>query len=239
MNTSSNTDTIVNTDIKANTDTNSSDSTNINANYLRGKFLLFGNNIVDNIPLFLSSVFIFIIFYAIAEYYKSLIIPPKIKLTKSETVLIQEMRQEIQSEIDQGIPVYDSSLIYNQLSWLVYYSILVFGAIVSFVNLGFNVTTIITILGSTGFALALAIQDSLKNIISGIYISINKLFKIGDIVSLKPLGNLNATHGRIIDFSLYYTTIVDSNNIISMIPNSVVQNNIITNITLSEHYNDK
>lgn len=199
----------------------------MDTNYITKKFNTFFENFVDNIPTLLTSIFIFIIFYIIAEYYKSVIIPQKTKLIKSE----------IEMELEQEQSPYNNDLIYYQLSWLVYYSIIIFGLLVSLVNLGFNVATIITLLGSIGFALALALQDSVKNIISGIYIGINKLFKIGDIVSLKPLGNINATYGRIIDFSLYYTTIVDNNNVISMIPNSIIQSNILTNITLSETYN--
>lgn len=199
----------------------------MDTNYITKKFNTFFENFVDNIPTLLTSIFIFIIFYIIAEYYKSVIIPQKTKLIKSE----------IEMELEQEQSPYNNDLIYYQLSWLVYYSIIIFGLLVSLVNLGFNVATIITLLGSIGFALALALQDSIKNIISGIYIGINKLFKIGDIVSLKPLGNINATYGRIIDFSLYYTTIVDNNNVISMIPNSIIQSNILTNITLSETYN--
>jgi small-conductance mechanosensitive channel len=198
-------------------------------NYISEKFYLFINNLVDNIPSIILSIFIFIIFYIIAEYYKSNLIPQKTKLIKSE----------IEMEYVQELSSYKNDLIYYQLSWLVYYSIIIFGLLVSLVNLGFNVATIITLLGSIGFALALALQDSIKNIISGIYIGINKLFKIGDLISLKPLGNLNATYGRIIDFSLYYTTIVDNNNVISMIPNSIIQSNILTNISLSKNYNDK
>jgi len=197
----------------------------MDTNYISEKINLFLNYLVDNIPSLLISIFIFVIFYIIAEYYKSIIISKKTKLINSEV------------KIEEQHNVYNNNLIYYQLSWLIYYSIIIFGLLVSLVNLGFNVATIITLLGSIGFALALALQDSIKNIISGIYIGINKLFKIGDIISLKPLGNINSTNGRIINFNLYYTTIIDQNNTISMIPNSIIQSNILTNITLSKTYN--
>lgn len=199
----------------------------MDTNYIYDKLNLFQNYLVDNIPALLLSIFIFIIFYVFAEYYKSIIVPPKNQLMKSE----------IETELEQEQIKYSNNLIYNQLSWLIYYSILIFGFLVSLANLGFNVATIVTLLGSVGFALALALQDSIKNVISGIYIAINRLFKIGDIIKLKSLGSSNATYGRIIDFSLYYTTIIDDNNVISMIPNTIIQSNILTNITLSELYN--
>jgi small-conductance mechanosensitive channel len=218
--------------------------------YLSKKFNLFLNNIVDNIPTFLTSIFIFIIFYIIAEYYQTNIIPPKIKLIKSEQELQEMQESKLYMNIDTGNNNYNNDddddddetntrekkLIYYQLNWLVYYSIIIFGLIFSLVNLGFNVATIITLIGSMGLALGLALQETIKNLISGIYISINKLFSIDDIISIKPLGNLNSTLGKIIDFNLNYTTIIDNNNIISMIPNSFIQNNILTNITISENY---
>lgn len=215
----------------------------MDTNFIKDKTQLFLNNVVDYLPLFLSSVFIFIIFYTVAEYFKSSILPPKNKLTKTEVKLRQELSQELSQEIkEEKLDLKDTmhdTLIFNQLSWLIYYSIIVFGIIVSLANFGFNVATIIALLGSLGFALGLALQDTIKNIISGIYIIINKLFKIGDIISLKQIGNFNAIIGKIIDFTLYYTTIIDNNGIISMIPNSVVQNNIISNITLSDNYNSE
>jgi small conductance mechanosensitive channel len=189
--------------------------------YISEKLNLFANNFIDNLPSLLLSIIIFIIFYVIAEYYKSIILPPNNKSIKSEIKLEQKY----------NIPYTD--LIYYQLSWMIYYSIIIFGLLVSLVNLGFNVATIITLLFSIGFAVGLALQDTLKNIIAGIYIGINKLFKIGDIISLKLLGNLNPTYGRIIDYSLFYTTIIDDKNIISLIPNSMIQTNILSNISLS------
>ena len=192
--------------------------------YIKEKINLFADYLVDHIPSFLLSIFIFFIFYTIAEYYKSRIFTKK-NSTMSKTSLEQEQF------------TYNNNLIYHQLSWLVYYSIIIFGLLVSLMNMGFNVGTIITIFGSIGFALALALQDSIKNIVSGIYIGVNNLFKIGDVISLKPLGYVNPTFGKVIDFTLYYTTILDNNNKISLIPNSVIQSNILTNITLSEIYN--
>jgi small conductance mechanosensitive channel len=193
--------------------------------YISEKFNLFLNNFIDTLPSLLLSIIIFVIFYIIAEYYRTSILGNEIKTQKN--ILEQEMLFESEN--------LNKNLIYYQLSWIVYYSIILFGLIVSLVNLGFNVATIIALLGSIGLALGLALQETLKNMISGIYIGINKLFRIGDIISLKPLiGNTSITWGRITNFNLYYTTVIDVNNQITMIPNSMIQNNILTNITLSK-----
>ena len=193
--------------------------------YVSEKINLFFDNFVDTIPSLLLSIIIFVIFYVVAEYYRASIIGNEKKIKKN--VLEQEMVLESNN--------LNKNLIYYQLSWIVYYSIIVFGLIVSLVNFGFNVATIITLFGSIGLALGLALQETLKNMISGIYIGLNRLFSIGDIISIKPLiGNTSITWGRILDFNLYYTTIVDTNGQLTMIPNSIIQNNILTNLTLSK-----
>lgn len=195
----------------------------LDSKYIYEKINVFTNNFIDALPSLLLSIIIFIIFYVIAEYYRTNIIVNQKKIQKND--------------LDQETLNYDNlniNLIYYQLSRMIYYSIIIFGLIVSLVNLGFNVATIIALLGSIGFALSLALQETLKNMISGIYIGINKLFRIGDLISLKPLGGTtNNTFGKIIDFNLYYTTLADANNQITLIPNSIIQNNILTNITLS------
>lgn len=197
----------------------------LDSKYVSEKINFFFNNFVDSLPSLLLSLIIFVIFYIIAEYYKTSIIGNENKIKKN--ILEQEMVLNSDN--------LNKNLIYYQLSWIVYYSIIVFGLIVSLVNLGFNVATIITIFGSIGLALGLALQETLKNMISGIYIGLNRLFRIGDIISLKPLiGNTSINWGRITDFNLYYTTIIDSNGQITMIPNSIIQSNILTNITLSK-----
>lgn len=196
----------------------------LDSNQIYNKFNLFLNNFIDILPSLLLSIIIFVFFYIIAEYYKTSIIYDENKTQK------YTIGQEMLTNNDN----LNKNLIYHQLSLMVYYSIIIFGLIVSLVNLGFNVATIIALLGSFGLALGLALQETLKNMISGIYIGINKLFKIGDIISLKPLiGNTNITFGKIIDFNLYYTTIIDVNKQSIIIPNSMIQNNILINIPSS------
>ena len=220
--------------------------------YVTDKFTSYLNQVVDFLPTLLSSIFLFVIFYMVAEYYKEKIINIKKKVRKftkkeiqlqnlinlkNEQTQEQKQEQEQEQEQEQDDDNYNNDLIYYQLSWIIYYSIIIFGLIVSLVNLGFNVATILTVLGSVGLAMGLALQETIKNIISGVYISVSNIFKIGDIISLKPLGNLNSTYGKILDYNLYYTTILEpTRNVISVIPNSVIQNNILTNISLSRRF---
>ena len=94
----------------------------------------------------------------------------------------------------------------------------------------------VTILGTLGLAIGFALQSSLQNIISGIFISIFKLFNIGDVIKLFILGNNNPIIGRIVDFDVGYTTIIDlTTKIKTTIPNTIVYSNLITNYGKNEY----
>jgi small-conductance mechanosensitive channel len=180
-------------------------------------------------PTLLTSIIIFILFYVVAEYVKNyikshegsnLISPEQIILDKS-----------IQSK-SKMLTELNKNLIFYQLGKILYYGIIITGIIFALVNLGFNVGTILTLLGTVGLAVGLALQDTLKNIISGIYIAVSSTFQLGDIISLRPLGNTNSTVGQVIDFNLYFTSLIDvKTNEKTIIPNSMLQNNLITNLS--------
>lgn len=174
------------------------------------------SNIIDFIPAFLLSIFILIIFYVIAEYFKKYIMS-SIKMNNQEQHSI--------------------NIIYYQLSKITYYFILAMGLIFALVNLGFNVATIITILGTIGLALGLAFQETFKNIIASVCISINNLYTIGDVIMIKVLGYQNPTIGTVVDFDLYTTKILESKtSLLTIIPNNTINNNIISNISRSQGY---
>jgi len=188
-------------------------------NYWHNKFELIKKQAIDFAPTIVISIFIFIIFYVIAEYYKSMIL----KKSYSQVDIGNE-----QETINQNI-------IYYQLSLIIYYVIFCLGIIFALVNLGFNVATVITLLGTVGLALGLAFQETFKNIISGIYISLTDIYDIGDQINLKMLGSINSISGTIVNFNLYYTTILETKtNLLTTIPNALIQNNMITNISRSQ-----
>lgn len=210
---------------------------NTNYNYVKNKIDTFTDKFIDLLPTIITSIFIFVIFYTIAEYYRIKLIPEKKNLIKAEQEQKLQISSNIEIEHDYNMMIDNltNDLIYYQISWIVYYSIIIFGALMAIVNLGFNVATIVALLGSVGLALGLALQQTISNIIAGINISISKLFKLGDDINLKQLSNSAPIEGKIIDFNLYFTTIIDkTTNKISQIPNTLIQNNILTNLTLSE-----
>ena len=178
------------------------------------KFEELKSNTIDFIPLLLLSIFIFVLFYIVAEYFRKFMILDIKNNQEQQTI----------------------NIVYYQLSIIIYYSINILGLIFALVNLGFNIPTIITILGTIGLALGLAFQETFKNIISSLYISTNNLYSIGDVIMINILSNQNYTMGQVVDFDLYTTKLIDSKtNLLTIIPNNTISNNIISNITRSKN----
>ena len=118
------------------------------------------------------------------------------------------------------------NLINYEIRMMFYWVIIFVGLLCSIIPLGIQPTTLLAVFGTTGLALALALQGVLTNMVSGIYISVNELFQIDDMVSIvDPSGNRYT--GTISKFSLFNTVILDSDKHEITIPNTYIQNNII------------
>lgn len=177
--------------------------------------------IINKMPKIIESLFIFLIFLIVANIIKNNSIDED---ENKDTNLFEDEQNYL-----------SKNLIQHQIAHLMYYIILIIGIIFSIINLGFNVTTIITVLASFGLAIGIAMQGTLSNLISGIIISINNLFGINDFIRINQLMNENTIYGKVIDFNLYFTKIKDpKTNLIINIPNSTIQNNLLTNVTKSK-----
>jgi small conductance mechanosensitive channel len=119
----------------------------------------------------------------------------------------------------------NKDLINYELNNIIYYIILTAGIILALFNLQIQTSTLLTVLGSAGIAIALSLQTMLTNITSGLYIGCNNLYKIGDMIQItSPSGQLYK--GNVSSFNLFNTTITDNKNSI-IIPNTMIQSNII------------
>lgn len=109
------------------------------------------------------------------------------------------------------------------------YALLV-GVLVFFVagEMGFQVTSLVAILGSVGLALSLAMEKSLANFAGGVMVLLLKPFKAGDYIST-PDGS-----GTVESIGLVYTTLVTADNQKISIPNSNMTTSVVTNVTGSE-----
>ena len=84
--------------------------------------------------------------------------------------------------------------------------------------IGIPSTSIITLIGSAGVAIGLALQGGLSNIAGGLIILIFKPFKVGDFI------DTHTDSGTVKDISIFYTTLITPDNRIVSIPNGNLAN---------------
>ncbi|MBL6668365.1 MAG: mechanosensitive ion channel family protein [Crocinitomicaceae bacterium] len=100
-----------------------------------------------------------------------------------------------------------------------------FGVIIGLDNIGFDITAMIAGLGIGGLALALAAQDSVKNIFAGIMIFVDKPFKVKERIQIEGFD------GVVEEVGLRSTRIRTSDGRIVTIPNSTFTDNSVVNVT--------
>lgn len=104
----------------------------------------------------------------------------------------------------------------------------IFVIISAIAQLGVNVTALLTALGAATVTVGLALQDTMKNIASGVMIIINKPFKAGEYIEFE---GLEGTVQKILITNTYLLTI-DNKEVI--IPNSRLTSNNLVNYTAQE-----
>ena len=92
---------------------------------------------------------------------------------------------------------------------------------------GIETASIVAILGSAGLTIGLAFQGSLSNFAGGMLILLTKPFKMGDYVVVSGVG----AEGTVDDIGMFYTRLKTVDNRSIVVPNSVVSNTTLTNVT--------
>ena len=95
--------------------------------------------------------------------------------------------------------------------------------------LGMSITPLITALGVGGLAVALALQDTLSNLFSGLNILMTRKIRPGDYVRLDT-----GEEGNVTDITWRNTTIRALDNNLVIVPNSKLGAAIVTNTHLPE-----
>ncbi len=104
---------------------------------------------------------------------------------------------------------------------LIVYSI---GIVFLLQSFGISITPLLTALGVGGLAIALALQDTLSNLFSGINILLSKQIKIGDFVKLST-----GEEGHVVDMNWRNTTIKKTTENMVVVPNQKIASSILTN----------
>jgi small-conductance mechanosensitive channel len=93
-----------------------------------------------------------------------------------------------------------------------------------------NVNVLIAALGIGGLAFSLAAQDTLANLISGVLISLDQPFRVGDRIEIPNLD----TWGDVVDIGLRTTRIRTRDNRMVIIPNSKIGSDQVINYTFPD-----
>lgn len=91
--------------------------------------------------------------------------------------------------------------------------------------MGVPMTSIITVVGSCGLALGLALQGSLANIAGGFVLLVVKPFRVGHFITVGDVS------GTVTDMGIFNTKLLTIDNRVVIIPNSAISNATVVNVT--------
>ena len=99
-------------------------------------------------------------------------------------------------------------------------------------ELGINVTGIVAALGIVGLAVAFASQDTMENIIAGIFIIVDRPFREGERILLpKKIGGLYSSWGDVQEIGLRTTTVRSTDGVMLTIPNKLLTKDAVANFS--------
>ena len=102
-------------------------------------------------------------------------------------------------------------------------------------ELGINVAGIVAALGIFGLAVAFAAQDTMENVIAGIFIIIDRPFREGERILLpKKLGGIYSSWGDVIEIGLRTTHVRSTDGVLLTIPNKLLTKDAVANFSHSE-----
>jgi small-conductance mechanosensitive channel len=108
---------------------------------------------------------------------------------------------------------------------LAYFSSLIVGLIVILAIWGTGVVLPVALAGALTVALTLALQDVIRNMVSGVYLLLEHPFVIGDFISLTPYT------GQVEDIQIRYTALRTPENQRVLIPNSMLFTLAVVNLS--------
>lgn len=106
---------------------------------------------------------------------------------------------------------------------LMTYLIMGIGIVLALTQLGVQTASLIALVGAAGLAIALALQDTLKAVASGVMLAIFRPYRIGDWV------NVAGIEGEVTDITPFRTTIKPVTNNAVSLPNDAVWTSPISN----------
>jgi len=108
------------------------------------------------------------------------------------------------------------------VTWLLVTLLVVLGI------LGVNPTGLVAVAGAVGLALSLAIQDILKNFFSGVYLLLERPFRVGDTIRVKE------QTGVVENIGVRTTRLRTTDNVQVLVPNATVFSEVVSNHTYAQ-----
>lgn len=103
--------------------------------------------------------------------------------------------------------------------------VLLIGFIAVLQRLGVQTTSIIAVLGAASLAVGLALQGTLSNVAAGMMLLILRPYRVGDLINIA--GNI----GKVQRLDLFTTQMTDANNVKIVVPNKMVFDDTILNLS--------
>ena len=162
---------------------------------------------IDKITEFIPTLVFAILIYIVGVFINRIILKVFAKGTERS-----RMDQTVRKFLESVIKIVSTALI----------------LIIALTILGIPMTSIITVLGTAGVAVGLALKDSLSNVAGGVILLINRTIKVGDYVEI------GSQSGTVEEISILFTKLVTPDNKGIFIPNGVVVTSAVTNYSSEE-----
>jgi small-conductance mechanosensitive channel len=101
--------------------------------------------------------------------------------------------------------------------------IVVMGLLSVLGTLGIPPAALVTVAGAVGVAVSLALQDILKNFFSGVYLLLERPFRVVDLIKVKE------QEGRVENIGVRTTALRTADNVQILVPNAVVFAEVVAN----------
>jgi small conductance mechanosensitive channel len=108
------------------------------------------------------------------------------------------------------------------------YAILAIVIIAVLQMFGFEVTSLIAILGAASLAIGLALQGTLSHLAAGVMLVIFRPFKLGDFI------DAGGAAGTVEEITLFTTRLISPDNVVKIIPNGDAWGSVITNYSIKD-----
>jgi small-conductance mechanosensitive channel len=89
--------------------------------------------------------------------------------------------------------------------------------------LGVNTAGLVTVVGAVGLAFSLAMQDILKNFFSGVYLLLERPFRVGDTIRVRD------QEGVVENIGVRTTSLRTPDNVYVLVPNMIVFAEVVAN----------